>query len=155
MSLGERLRGATHRVTVQRVRESRSDLNAALPAVAGRTSIYTATPDCVKTGPGQDKIDKSPGATYIGRAHGSVSMRSPDRLKRYRSLFKWVFLLSLPLLVAIHAPMLPSEALPHRAYHVAQSALGRSFSVLVHVGMLTPAISLVGLVVTIAIAWRK
>lgn len=82
-------------------------------------------------------------------------MRSPDQFKRYRSLFKWVFLLSLPLLVAIHAPMLPSEALPHRAYHVAQARLGPSFSMLVRVGMLTPAISLVGFVVTTAITWRK
>ena len=82
-------------------------------------------------------------------------MRSPNRLKRYRSLFKWVFLVSLPLLIAIHAPMLPSEALPHRAYHAAQSALGPSFSVLVRVGILTPAISLVGFVVTTAMARRK
>ncbi len=82
-------------------------------------------------------------------------MWSPDRLKRYRSLFKWVFLLSLPLLVAIHASMLPSETLPHRAYHVAQSALGSSFSVLVRVGILTPVISLVGFVVTTVIARRK
>ena len=83
-----------------------------------------------------------------------MSSTSPDRLRRYRSLFKWVFLLSLPLLAALHAPMLPSETLPHKAYHAAQAAVGPSFSVLVRVGMLTPAISLAGFVVT-AIAQRK
>ena len=84
-----------------------------------------------------------------------MPLRSPDRLKRSRSLFKWVFLLSLPLLIAIHAPMLPSEALPHRAYHAAESALGPSFSVLVNAGLLTPAICLVGFVVTTAFArWK-
>lgn len=50
--------------------------------------------------------------------------------------------------------MLPSETLPHKAYHAAQAAVGPSFSVLVRVGMLTPAISLAGFVVT-AIAQRK
>ena len=70
-------------------------------------------------------------------------------------IFGGAFLLSLPLLVALHAPMLPSEALPHRAYHAAQSAVGPGFSVLVNAGFLTPAISLVGFVVTTAIARRK
>jgi hypothetical protein len=51
--------------------------------------------------------------------------------------------------------MLPSEALPHRVYHAAESAVGSSFSVLVGAIFLTPAIALVGLVVTTAIARRK
>lgn len=84
-----------------------------------------------------------------------MSVGSRNQLHRYRLLFKWVFFLSLPLLVAIHAPMLSSEALPHRAYHAVQSALGPGFSLLVYAGMLTPAISLVGLVVTTAVAWRQ
>ena len=51
--------------------------------------------------------------------------------------------------------MLPSEALPHRAYHAAQAALGLSFSALFYVGLLTPAVSLVGFVVTTVIARQK
>ena len=101
------------------------------------------------------RVTRRVGAARRTAALIGSSMRSPDRLKRYRSLFKWVFLLSLPLLVANHAPMLSSEALPHRAYHAAQDALGPSFSVLVHVGVLIPAISLVAFVITTAIAWRE
>ena len=82
-------------------------------------------------------------------------MESPDRLRQYRSLFGWAFLMSLPVLVAMHAPMLPSEALPHRAYHAAESALGPGFSVLVGAGFLTPAISLVGFVIATAVTRRK
>ena len=82
-------------------------------------------------------------------------MKSIDRLTWYRLIFKWVFFLSLPLLVALHAPMLPSEALVHRVYHAAESALGAGFSVLVGAGFLTPAISLVGFAVTTAMVRRQ
>ena len=96
-----------------------------------------------------------PVGAYSAGVFGIVPLNSPVRLERYRSLFKWVFLVSLPLLIALHAPMLPSEALPHRAYHAAQSALGPSFSVLVRVGILTPTISLLGFVVATAMARLK
>ena len=51
-------------------------------------------------------------------------MTSVDQLTRYRAVLMWTFLASLPLLLAVHAPMLPSEAMPHRAYHTAESLLG-------------------------------
>ena len=85
----------------------------------------------------------------------SVSTNQLDQLTRYRLTFKRVFLLSLPLLVAAHAPMLPSEAPAHRVYHAVESILGAGFSVLIGAGFLTPAISLVGFVVTTAMVRRQ
>ena len=82
-------------------------------------------------------------------------MKSRDRLSRYRWLFGCAFLLSLPLLGAMHAPMLPSEALSHRLSHTAESALGPGCSLLVGADFLTPAISLVGFVIITAIGRRK
>ena len=85
----------------------------------------------------------------------SVSTNQLDQLTRYRLTFKRVFLLSLPLLVAAHAPMLPSEAPAHRVYHAVESILGAGFSVLIGASFLTPAISLVGFVVTTAMVRRQ
>ena len=81
-------------------------------------------------------------------------MTPAERLAQAHNVFKWAFLLSLPLLAAVHAPMLPSEALPHRAYHAAQSALGPAFHAVVIAGFVTPCVSLIGIVVTTAIARR-
>ena len=82
-------------------------------------------------------------------------MTSADQLVRYRTFLTWTFFASLPLLVAVHAPMLPSDALAHRAYHAAESVLGPAFSAVVHLGFVAPAVSLAGVVLVTVLARRR